>query len=386
MGVVALSWTGEKGWWAPAALPALSPFITVGSAIALRSVGFLSLLAVGIIILALFYPRWFCRYGCPMGLLQEWVEGLLSRPKISVASVPHIGKALVFLTLGGSMVGFPLFLWLDPLAMFPAFINAWDRPLSWAGLLGGLGLPLLLILDAWRPRLWCQRLCPLGATQELLAWPGRMWNRQVRCDSLPLKAWNHERNRRSERRWFFAACVGGAGAWAIGKMGGATPPPVRPPGTVDEEAFGGVCVRCGNCGSVCPSKIIQHDLGQGNWSTWLAPRVSFEAGYCQENCNRCGQVCPTGAIQRLTLEEKRREVMGLAKVTESLCWMASGKECTACIQACPYSALTIQTSEDGFSNLPRLDPSKCTGCGACEAVCPARPHRAIVVLTELNSE
>ena len=63
-----------------------------------------------------------------------------------------------------------------------------------------------------------------------------------------------------------------------------------------------------------------------------------------------------------------------------LCLLAEGRECTACIRHCPYQALRIITTEDGFGTSPLVEPSRCNGCGACESVCPVRPRRAIEVV------
>ena len=64
------------------------------------------------------------------------------------------------------------------------------------------------------------------------------------------------------------------------------------------------------------------------------------------------------------------------------CLLAEGRECTSCIQQCPYEAISVLTSADGFSTEPFVELEKCTGCGACEAVCPVRPVRAIRVGTQ----
>ena len=34
---------------------------------------------------------------------------------------------------------------------------------------------------------------------------------------------------------------------------------------------------------------------------------------------------------------------------------------------------------EGVLTVPELDTEVCIGCGACEHVCPVRPHRAIFV-------
>lgn len=43
--------------------------------------------------------------------------------------------------------------------------------------------------------------------------------------------------------------------------------------------------------------------------------------------------------------------------------------CEACVQACGKGALTMTEDAEGF-RYPRLDPSLCIDCGACERACP----------------
>ncbi len=360
-------------------LPALSPFIAVTSAVSVRAVGVLALLAVPVLVLMLMYRRWFCRHGCPVGLLQEMVERLRPKSRMRWRKWPAIGPWLVLLTLGGAVVGYPLFLWLDPLAIFNGFFNSWRQPLALVTLLTGLGLPLLLLLDAVVPRLWCQRICPLGASQDLLAWPRRWLRTSSRC-AEPNQVDGPANGPRS-RRWFVAACAGAASAFAVRRLRAQSSPPLRPPGSLDEQRFTGVCVRCGNCAQVCPSNIIQPDFGASGLAGFLTPQLHFKTDYCREDCHRCGEVCPSSAIARLPLAEKQQQVIGRAVVDLNLCLLAQGRECTACIQKCPYQAIAMESSDGGFSNQPSVIPDRCNGCGACETVCPTQPVRAMQVHT-----
>jgi len=329
---VALAWPLRQGSSTSAFLPASSPFIAVASAISVRAVSVLALLGAPVLLLVLVYPRWFCRHACPVGLLQEVVERLRPDAPRRWLKWPAIGQGLVLLTLGGALLGYPLFLWLDPLAIFNGFLNAWRQPVALATLLTGLGLPLLLLLDLAAPRLW-----------------------------------------------FLAACAGAAGAFATKAVQGQTAPPLRPPGSLDEPHFTAVCARCGNCAQVCPSKIIQPDFGAGGVAGFLTPRLRFDQDYCREDCHRCNAVCPSGAIARLSLADKRRHVIGPAVVDLDLCLLTKGRECTACIRQCPYQAIVMNSSDGGFSNQPHVDLDRCNGCGACESVCPTRTVRAIRV-------
>lgn len=374
---VALVWPLRHESITSVIVPALSPFMAVAAAISVRAVGGLTLLALPVLLLALFFPRWFCRYGCPVGLLQEVVQRFSLKAPGHWRKWPAIGHWLVLLTLGGALLGYPLFLWLDPLAIFNGFWNAWRQPVALATLLTGLGLPLLLLLDLAAPHLWCRRVCPLGAAQDLLAAPRRRLRRKSRCPD-PLGATPATPGRRR----VLAVLAGAAGALAVKSARGQTAPPLRPPGALDELRFTGVCMRCGNCAQVCPSKIIQPDLGVSGAAGWFTPRLRFGEDYCREDCHRCNEVCPSGAIARLSLAAKQHQVIGLAVVDLDRCLLAQGRECTACIQQCPYQAIAMHSADGGFSNEPRVVLDRCNGCGACEAVCPTRPAQAIRVLPQ----
>jgi formate hydrogenlyase subunit 6/NADH:ubiquinone oxidoreductase subunit I len=62
--------------------------------------------------------------------------------------------------------------------------------------------------------------------------------------------------------------------------------------------------------------------------------------------------------------------------------MANGDSCGHCAEHCPTGAITMVDGEsaDGKAvKIPAVDSAKCIGCGACQALCPARPESAIRV-------
>ncbi len=139
-----------------------------------------------------------------------------------------------------------------------------------------------------------------------------------------------------------------------------------------------LCVRCGNCESACPAKIIRPDLGQSGLSGLLTPVIDQSESYCYEWCNDCTKVCPTGAIRHMDLEEKSQIAIGLAEITKKDCiaW-GDGDHCVVCQESCPY--LAIEFVQNNGVNCPVVNPDICRGCGICHNQCPARPNKAIHV-------
>jgi MauM/NapG family ferredoxin protein len=187
-----------------------------------------------------------------------------------------------------------------------------------------------------------------------------------------------------------AAIVGGVSISAATKVFGAnlndpnTTLPIRPPGSVPEDEFLQMCIRCGECFKACPYNVLQpmgFELGLvGLWT----PEVVADHSGCAPSCNACGQVCPTGAIRALPLVEKKQARMGLAIVNEQTCLPYAGKEaCQLCVDECTaagYHAIEFmqvhtEVDDEGLPlegtgyMAPVVLADKCVGCGLCQMSC-----------------
>lgn len=350
----------------------LSPVLGVGGALAARSATPWLLLAVPVLVLAGFRSRWFCRYLCPTGFAAELVGRLNPRARGRFARWPNVGRVLLAILLGGAAFGVPLFVWLDPLAVFNGFFAAWRAPLAASSFALAAGFPLILLLSVFAPNAWCQKMCPLGAAQDLAARLRRAATQRGR--PAPEQSFGLDLSRRE----FLGAAAGGAAALALRRTAAGEHPPIRPPGARPEDQFAGLCARCGACLRACSYGILKPDLGAGGLAGLLAPTVDYSEAHCFEYCNECTKVCPTGAIERLALETKRNRAIGLAEIDRKKCiaW-EYGQYCMVCHEYCPY--LAIDSVERNGVECPTVKPEMCRGCGACQVNCPALPDKAIVV-------
>lgn len=368
---------------AAVAMVGVSPFVALASALATRTVGWAAMMALPLLVVVLLRRRWFCRWLCPTGLLCEQAGRIGTAAKRRACSMLPLGHWFALMTLAGAVLGYPLFIWLDPLALLASFLGAgWSDPLARATSLSAAGLAAVVVLSVVAPGLWCARVCPLGATQELLATACRCLS-AGKTSALGEGA-SAADNRRGTglplaRRLVLASGIGAAWAWAVRRRLVRTDRVLRPPGAIDEARFRGVCVRCGNCLRACPTRILHADLGEIGLSSLMSPVVRFDPGYCREDCRRCGEVCPSGAIARLGPGEKRTARMGLAKVDVELCLLTDNRECSICRNCCPYDAITTVWSEEDYTMAVKIAADRCPGCGACEVACPTAPVKAIVV-------
>jgi len=298
-----------------------------------------------------------------------------------------------------------------------------------AGHIMAIGLlAAVLALGVLRPRFWCRHLCPTGALLSALS-PLRLVERKVRssctgcgacvaacsfgairpdfgtrasectlCQSCggacPVGAitfvprWARLEERPADagaapgvalsRRAFVGASAAGVGAALALPRAGAGPAIVRPPGSVREDDFLALCVRCGSCMNACPTSLLQPVGLEGGALHFWTPRAATTQAGCDPSCSNCGQVCPTGAIRALPLAEKRCARMGLAVVDRQACLPHAGvKACQLCADVCRdigYDAIAMNAGEPDAGaafEAPAVDGSKCVGCGYCEASCQA---------------
>jgi len=423
---------------APKYVASASPFVAVCSGIATRSFPLAFAAGLAVAAACLVRPRWFCRWACPVGLLVEGCAkvgragnaGIPARGSSASRSgrLPAIGQWAFWITLGGAVAGYPLLLWMDPLALLAGAAGPRE---SWAATAAAcVGIGLVLVTSLVWGMLWCSRLCPLGTMQDVLSGLARAVTaaRAFRplasrsgCVSRPSRPCQDEHRSEEEahgqalgapygdagaaaeeekekekeeethgrdarethgrdahatglaarRAVLVSAAALAAGVGIVHRAAGASGP-LRPPGAIEEERFTGVCIRCGACIRACPAHILRTDLA-GPVHGWLAPRLVIAGDYCRADCNRCTQVCPSGAIQAVDLARKQAARIGLARIDLTTCWLAAGRECTACIRSCPYEAIESVFDERTWASRPVVHAQQCNGCGACELACPVAP-------------
>ena len=152
---------------------------------------------------------------------------------------------------------------------------------------------------------------------------------------------------------------------------------LRPPGSLSEEEFESRCIRCGQCGEVCPNRCIEYFNLENGIDSLNTPYIVPRAKACIL-CMKCGDVCPTDAIKELdrTAEDILGYVkMGKAQVNESLCLSYQGKTCGVCYRACPLADVAIKTQL--LEQPVVLDA--CVGCGLCERSCIQIPQAIRII-------
>jgi ferredoxin len=294
----------------------------------------------------------------------------------------------------------------------------------------------VIALNLIAPRFWCRYLCPLGALLGLLSKVGIVQRRVnqhcIQCGAcarvcptgtiqpaqdyasdpgectmcldclgtcpadaidfsarIPSGNWNAYDPDRRRLLTSLGAAILGIGLFETNLLAKRDHSRlIRPPGARENNLLD-KCIRCGECIRACPTSAIQPAVTEagleGLWTPILVPR----AGYCDYSCSACGQVCPVQAIPRLSLEEKRQQVIGKAYIDTDRCiaW-ADLQDCIVCEEMCPVpdkaivlETVTMRTGDGEVVTVqqPHVIPNRCIGCGICEYKCPVNGEAAIRV-------
>jgi len=180
-------------------------------------------------------------------------------------------------------------------------------------------------------------------------------------------------NRQASRRGFFREALAGLLGPVVGLLqerlgigpdgrGPNQRPPLRPPGAAAGAAFAELCTACGACVAACPVGAIVMDP---------LPRIVPADKPCRLCPDTpCIAACETAALQPV---RPGQVSMGLAVWVPGNCLLSSGESCRACAEACPVEgAIGIDGNE------LTVNGAACTGCGACEHHCPARPRGVVI--------
>jgi len=153
---------------------------------------------------------------------------------------------------------------------------------------------------------------------------------------------------------------------------------LRPPGAKDEEDFASSCIRCGQCGEVCPNRCIKY-LGTENGIDSIDTPYIVPREQACILCMKCGDACPTGAIKSIPREADpiiENVDMGKARVDRRLCLSWQGKTCGVCYRACPLQDVAIRI---GRLEQPHVLEKGCVGCGLCERSCIQIPQAIKII-------
>ncbi len=424
----------------------LDPLTSISTAVAGRMVVWSLAAGAGAMLVGVLLPRAFCGYVCPLGTLFDVFDRLIGRrerphgrwTRMRFVLLAIVLVAAVFgLLLSGFVAAIPVLTRAMLFVLAPVqtgLLKGWYLvpPANVGHVLSIVLIALMFGLSLLGRRFWCSYLCPTGALLSLCSLlrltERRVTGKCVQCGrcvgacsfaairedfstrtlscascracrgACPAGAiefpwrWSgakHAGEVDLSRRGVLAG-LGGAAALGVGlplAIGDGIEPrelPIRPPGSVPEDKFLQLCVRCGLCIKVCPNNVLQpagFELGfNGLWT----PKVVADWSGCEPSCNNCGQVCPTGAIRALSLEEKKAARIGLAEIDCGACLPHVGREaCQLCVDECRmagYNAIEFvrvggEVGEkgeplDGSGYLaPVVREDRCVGCGLCQMRC-----------------
>jgi len=236
-------------------------------------------------------------------------------------------------------------------------------------------LILVIIALVYRPRFWCQEICPLGALLSLSSLAGKKLGAKLSPLSI---------SKDSE------TCISCGACYRDCPFGVAEPYTKQDSGALRS----GDCTSCGACVSACP---VEGTLALTSFGAKLCisrgsrakERLSLPAPAAQEAhrgltvtrrefAGSLGLGAVLAAGYAIGLRDLSEPVLRMPGAQDESLFLAECNRCAECTRTCPVRCIKPMGLEDGFQRLwtPRFYP-RTAGCvfdecnHACARVCPA---------------
>ncbi len=389
--------------------------------------------ALVILILTFLFGRFYCSVICPLGILQNFINFFSlknSKNYKNMIKTRYTIAAIVFGALFfGWAVGFKI---LDPYTNFGLIASSIFTPLfslitksadykftASTLIISLIPFIILIFLVLFKRRFFCTAICPVGTVLGLTSKYGlfrlnlndtcikcgacfrgcptgsinikdkkidnELCIRCLKCLSVCpkqaisfaiLQKSKEEKSFIQSRRNFILGSMLVISGVAVGvgsvivKGKNILKNKIRailPPGAKNYARLSLKCTSCQLCVAVCPNKVIHpRDF---NHSTIY---MDYSKNHCKYDCNNCSKVCPTGALEKISLEQKQKLRIGMAKINRELCI-----GCGICVFKCPAKALSLDEKR-----VLQFDGSKCIGCGACQVNCPQKAIEIVALMEQ----
>jgi ferredoxin len=354
-----------------------------------------------ILVLTIFFGRFFCGWICPLGALIDFFEWIThgyhrkQRDKNRLQQLSMIKFGILILIVAASAFSFQFVYFFDPIVIMTRFTGMMLMPVQKAlfqlspfvvqhAIVSILFTSTILLLSLLARRLWCRAICPLGALLGLVARfsPSGFVQKdcnectacQKKCRTGAIVDSKAQITRSQECIRCFDcldACPQKTRVFSLNARQGNQPQPDR----LSRRSF---LAWCG--GGIISSAVIAGNAGAmpGKKFMLRPPHSPDEEEFLDlcVRCQACVNICPTNTLQPMMLQSG---LYGLWTPTMRPSIGECKVDCNRCSMVCPTHAIDrfdISTKYDLKIGTAILSKDKCIPyaegeqCGKCIPICP----------------